>query len=169
MNKYEIVKFVDEEVKLDVNISPLEKTIWISIEQMSVLFERDRSVIGKHIKKIYLEKELNERKKVLTNRANTFIKECEKVNLKTLPFSCGFFITIPCNNPLKTYENLVKRDVHIIPLDNCIRIPTNDKIRSLNVSNVAAVAIFGLILYNLSIHKKIQTYKKSKLVTVVFL
>ena len=25
MNKYEIVKFVDEEVKLDVNISPLEK------------------------------------------------------------------------------------------------------------------------------------------------
>lgn len=25
MNKYEIVKFVDDEVKLDVNISPLEK------------------------------------------------------------------------------------------------------------------------------------------------
>ena len=32
MNKYEIVKFVDGEVKLDVNISPLEKTIWINIE-----------------------------------------------------------------------------------------------------------------------------------------
>ena len=30
MNKYEIVKFVDERVKLDVNISPLEK-IWINI------------------------------------------------------------------------------------------------------------------------------------------
>ncbi|MBQ2892485.1 MAG: virulence RhuM family protein [Bacilli bacterium] len=60
MNKYEIVKFVDEEVKLDVNISPLEKTIWISIEQMSVLFERDRSVISKHIKNIFLEGELLE-------------------------------------------------------------------------------------------------------------
>ena len=59
MNKYEIVKFVDEEVKLDVNISPLEKTIWISIEQMSVLFERDRSVISKHIKNIFLELVLN--------------------------------------------------------------------------------------------------------------
>ena len=59
-NKYEIVKFVDEEVKLDVNISPLEKTIWINIEQMSVLFERDRSVISKHIKNIFLEGELLE-------------------------------------------------------------------------------------------------------------
>ena len=27
-------------------------------------------------------------------------------------------------------------------LDDCIRLPINDKIRSLNVSNVAAVAIF---------------------------
>ena len=60
MNKYEIVKFVDEEVKLDVNISLLEKTIWISIEQMAVLFERDRSVISKHIKNIFLERELLE-------------------------------------------------------------------------------------------------------------
>ena len=60
MNKYEIVKFVDDEVKLDVNISPLEKTIWINIEQMSVLFERDRSVISKHIKNIFIEGELLE-------------------------------------------------------------------------------------------------------------
>ena len=60
MNKYEILKFVDDEVKLDVNISPLEKTIWINIEQMSVLFERDRSVISKHIKNIFLEGELLE-------------------------------------------------------------------------------------------------------------
>ncbi len=60
MNKYEIVKFADDEVKLDVNISPLEKTIWINIEQMTVLFERDRSVISKHIKNIFLEGELFE-------------------------------------------------------------------------------------------------------------
>lgn len=60
MNKYKIVKFVDKEVKLDVNISPLEKTIWINIEQIAILFERDRSVISKHIKNIFLEGELLE-------------------------------------------------------------------------------------------------------------
>ena len=54
------IAIVDDEVKLDVNISPLEKTIWINIEQISVLFERDRSVISKHIKNIFLEGELLE-------------------------------------------------------------------------------------------------------------
>ena len=38
MNKYEIVKFVDDEVKLDVNISPLEETVWLTQEQMDLLF-----------------------------------------------------------------------------------------------------------------------------------
>ena len=50
MNKYEIVRFVEEEVKLDVNISPLEKTIWINIEHIAILFERERSIISKYIK-----------------------------------------------------------------------------------------------------------------------
>ena len=60
VNKYELVKFVDEGFELEVNVSPKEETIWLSLDEMSSLFERDRSVIGKHIKKIYIEKELDE-------------------------------------------------------------------------------------------------------------
>lgn len=58
MNKYEIVRFDDDEVKLDINISPLKKTIWTNIEQMSFFFERDRLVIRNHIKNIFLKGEL---------------------------------------------------------------------------------------------------------------
>ena len=36
MAKYEIVKFVD----WDVVISPIEKTIWINIEHIAILFEK---------------------------------------------------------------------------------------------------------------------------------
>lgn len=61
-------------------------------------------------------------KQQLSLRATTFINSCKEINLKTLPFVCGFFITIPCLNPLEAYEELVKRNVHIIPLDNCIRV-----------------------------------------------
>ena len=58
--KYELVKFIDNELELEVSVSPQEETVWLSLEEMSSLFERDRSVIGKHIRKIYQEGELDE-------------------------------------------------------------------------------------------------------------
>ena len=59
-NNNDIVKFIDGEFELEVNVSPKEETVWLSLDEMSALFERDRSVIGKHIRKIYQEKELDE-------------------------------------------------------------------------------------------------------------
>ena len=50
------------------------------------------------------EDELAVSRATLAKRANTFIEESKKVGLKTLPFVCGFFITIPANNPDKAYE-----------------------------------------------------------------
>ena len=58
--KYDVAKFVDEEFELSVNVSPKEETVWLSLDEMSALYERDRSVIGKHIRKIYQEGELDE-------------------------------------------------------------------------------------------------------------
>ena len=34
-------------------------TVWLSIDQMAELFQRDRSVIGKHVRNIFKEGELN--------------------------------------------------------------------------------------------------------------
>jgi hypothetical protein len=45
--------------ELSVNVSPKEETVWLSLDEMSALFERDRSVIGKHIRKIYQDNELD--------------------------------------------------------------------------------------------------------------
>ena len=52
--KYEIVKFVDGELELEINVSPKEETIWMTLDQIALLFDRDKSVISRHIKKIYL-------------------------------------------------------------------------------------------------------------------
>ena len=40
MNKYEIVKFNNDSVEVDVTVSLLEKTIWINIELIAILFEK---------------------------------------------------------------------------------------------------------------------------------
>ena len=34
-NKYELVKFEDDELELEVNVNPKEETIWLSQQQMS--------------------------------------------------------------------------------------------------------------------------------------
>ena len=52
-NQYMIVKFKDNNLELDITISPKEDNIWLSKNQIAILFERDRSVISKHIKKIF--------------------------------------------------------------------------------------------------------------------
>ena len=58
MEKYEVIKFKDNEFEMNVNVSPNEDTVWLTIEQIALLFERDRSVISRHINNIYNEKEL---------------------------------------------------------------------------------------------------------------
>ena len=46
----------DNEVKLEVRIE--DETVWLSIEEMAQLFDRDISVIGKHIRNVFKEGEL---------------------------------------------------------------------------------------------------------------
>ena len=58
--KYEIIKFVDGEFELNVNVSPEEDTVWLNAKELAFLFDRDESVINKHIRKIYKEGELDE-------------------------------------------------------------------------------------------------------------
>lgn len=59
-NKYELVKFIDNELELEVNVSPNEETIWLSQGQMSLLFNVDRTRITRHISNIFEERELDE-------------------------------------------------------------------------------------------------------------
>ena len=42
--------------KIDVNM--YDETVWLSIDQMAELFQRDKSVIGKHVRNIFKEGEL---------------------------------------------------------------------------------------------------------------
>ena len=58
-NKYEIVKFIDDNIELDVNIDPYSETIWLTQSQMAILFGVDISRISRHIKNALNEEEIN--------------------------------------------------------------------------------------------------------------
>lgn len=46
--KNEIILFENQDVKLEVNMK--DETVWLSLDQMAKLFDRDKSVISRHIK-----------------------------------------------------------------------------------------------------------------------
>ena len=62
--KYELIKFTDRDIELDVNVSPKEETVWLTKDAIAQLFERDRSVISRHINNIYNEGELDKKTSV---------------------------------------------------------------------------------------------------------
>ena len=66
MEKYEIITFKNDLVQIDVNVSPNEETVWLTLNQISELFGRDKSVISRHINKIF-EEELVEEQVVAKN------------------------------------------------------------------------------------------------------
>jgi hypothetical protein len=76
--KYEIVKFIDGELELDVNVNHNDETIWLNQTQIALLFCKSKSTINEHIKNI-LEKELDE-KDVVRKFGKT-----ELSNVKTKP------------------------------------------------------------------------------------
>ena len=55
----EIIIYNNNGVNLSVTVSPKEETVWLSVDQMALLFDRDRTVILKHINNIYEEGELD--------------------------------------------------------------------------------------------------------------
>ena len=55
----------DEQVKLEVRTDG--DTVWLNLNQMSILFDRDKSVISRHIAAIYKEGELDKISTVAKN------------------------------------------------------------------------------------------------------
>ena len=67
-NNYELIKFSDGDLSLDVKISPSDCTIWLTANQIAFLLDRDSKTIRKHIKSI-LNEELDN--SVVANFATT--------------------------------------------------------------------------------------------------
>lgn len=67
---FEILRYNRNNFSLDAKVSPKKETIWLTIEQITFLFERKRTVISKHIKNILEMGELKE-KSVCAKNATT--------------------------------------------------------------------------------------------------
>ena len=56
----EVVKFVDGGFELEVNVSPADDTVWLTQEQIGLLFDTARSSVAYHLGNIFRNGELDE-------------------------------------------------------------------------------------------------------------
>ncbi|WP_228255633.1 hypothetical protein [Aliarcobacter butzleri] len=57
-NKPNIIVYNDGE--LELNVSVKQESVWLNLNQICELFDRDKSVISRHIKNIFLKKNLRD-------------------------------------------------------------------------------------------------------------
>lgn len=63
----EIIKFNNGNLELDVTVTPDKDTVWLTIDQLCTLFNKNKSTISRHIKNIFNEGELDEISSVAKN------------------------------------------------------------------------------------------------------
>lgn len=56
----ELITFENGELKLEVKVSHDDNTVWLTLDQMSELFDKNKSTISRHISNIFKEGELDE-------------------------------------------------------------------------------------------------------------
>ena len=80
-SNYEIIKFVNGEVELEVTISHYEETVWMNQEQIVKLFNSNKQNVSFHINNILneCELELSTVKEILTVRLEGNRKVTRKI------------------------------------------------------------------------------------------
>ena len=88
-NLGEIIIYQTEDGLTKINVNMQNETVWLSKAQMAELFQRDRSVISKHIKKVFEEGELSRESNVQILHVANSDKPVEFYNLDVI-ISVGY-------------------------------------------------------------------------------
>ena len=85
-NKGEIIVYQsDNTLQLEVRME--DETVWLSLNQIAELFERDKSVISRHIKNVFEERELSKDSvvaKIATTGSDNKIYQVDYSNLDVI-------------------------------------------------------------------------------------
>ena len=170
----------DEVVSLEVRVE--NETVWLNLNQIAMLFDRDKSVISRHINNIYKEKELSKTSTVAKNatvqieNGRSIVRQMDYYNLDVI-ISVGYRVKSKegikfrkwATNILKEYMlrgyavnkrrlEYLEKTVKLIDIANRIdeRLENNDAIEILKVIGSYSKALDLLDDYDHRTLKKIK-------------
>ncbi len=111
----EVVLYRDPEgtVRLDVRLE--QETVWLSLDQMTKLFRRDKSVISRHLRNIFVSKELDRKATVAKNATvqteggRDVVRQIEYFNLDAI-LSVGYRVNSKRGTQFRIWATRTLRD-----------------------------------------------------------
>jgi prophage maintenance system killer protein len=146
MNNSGIEIFKSEDGKTQVQVVLVNDTVWLSLNQMVTLFQRDKSVISRHISNIFKEKELESISvvaKFATTAKDGKSYQVDYFNLDVI-ISVGYRIKSQRGTQFRIWANRILKDYLIkgYTLNEKKLIQQNEQLKELRES----VKILGNVL-----------------------
>ncbi len=112
MNESHIRIYQSEDGKTEINVQLDNETVWLNLNQMVELFERDKSVISRHINNIFKEEELVKKSVVAKNATTASDGKTYNVDYYNLDviISIGYRIKSKRGTQFRIWANKVLKD-----------------------------------------------------------
>jgi hypothetical protein len=109
MEKFDVLIFKDNDVEIEVNVSPHEETVWLSQKQIAELFNKERSVISRHIHNVFREGELDESTSVQKMHRTDAYRPEKQYNLDVV-ISVGYRVHSQKGVAFRKWANKILKD-----------------------------------------------------------
>jgi hypothetical protein len=98
-----------EDGKTEINVQLDNETVWLNLNQMVELFDRDKSVISRHISNVFKEKELQRDSVVAKNATTALDGKTYKVDYYNLDviISVGYRIKSKRGTQFRIWANQI--------------------------------------------------------------
>ena len=114
MNKFDLVKFTDNDFELDVRADSEHETVWLTADEMSNLFSVKRPDIVKHVNKIINSKELSKSTcsilEQVQTEGNRKVKRKIKIHNLDMIISVGYRVNSKRGIAFRRWANAVLKN-----------------------------------------------------------
>ena len=108
----EVIIYTSDDGVTRINVNLHDETVWLSLDQMAELFQRDKSTISRHIKNIFTEGELQEHSvvaKFATTAADGKIYQVDYYNLDVI-ISVGYRVKSLAGTRFRIWANSILKE-----------------------------------------------------------
>lgn len=153
-----IYKTDDEKTQVDVKLE--NETVWLNQSQLSLLFEKERSVITKHINNVFKEGELDEKSNVQILHISGSDKPVKFYNLDVI-ISVGYRVKSKRGTQFRIWANRILKEYLIqgYAINQRVLESQTDKLHKIN----EAISLIS----NLNLQSNIDTETKSEFLSIL--